>query len=206
MGYLVVLGALRRHGDLVKASEAKLAREASAMEEWERMLRTEGTVVDYDTFARLAERHGIKGGKWLAHLHSGVVDNVWRRVAWCLAAGKLPRSCASVSVTPANDLGDRDSGSHVLSVWNRDYGEEGEVLRAEKALRASAAVTCGMTYKPDIFSAVGIYRNNEWGLRPALYASAFSPAEGRGKLESGVDLRWSYTVGKEGGKERERGD
>ena len=62
--------------------------------------------------------------------------------------------------------------THVIAVWNRDYRDEDTVRAVEKALRGGGVGLRGnMTYKPDIFSACGVYRNNEWGLRPALYSS-----------------------------------
>ena len=43
-------------------------------------------------------------------------------------------------------------------------------MRIENLLR-SAGVTEDLLYKPDIFSTLGIYRNNIWGFRPTIYSS-----------------------------------
>ena len=60
-----------------------------------------------------------------------------------------------------------------------------------------------MSYKPDVYSAVGVYRNNEWGLRPALYTSTFSIREAKGVVDSAIDPSWSFTVKKEEEKAKE---
>ncbi len=90
----------------------------------------------------------------------------------------------------------QDSASHVIAVWCRDYRDESSVLSAERALRSEAGARCPLAFKPDIFSAVGVYRNNEWGLRPAIYTSKLQVQTGRGVVESGVDPDWRYEVKK----------
>ncbi len=212
VGHVLVLGSDRVDTDLIKASEAKLSREKAASAVWEELLGKDGAVVTYDTFSELADGHGLKGGKWIAHVNTLLVDNVWKRVAWSLAYDKFPASCVSASVTPLNDLeggpaDTRDTSTHVIALWNRDYRDEEAVLAAEKALRAHAGIRCSLAYKPDIFSAVGVYRNNEWGLRPALYHSKLHLDEGaRGGtvLESTKDPEWKFVVkgkGEEAGKQ-----
>ena len=39
-------------------------------------------------------------------------------------------------------------------------------------------------YKSDIFSALGIYRNNRWGFRPTIYTSRCLVTEGRSRVET----------------------
>ena len=199
MGYIVVLGTKKRNTDLLKASEENLAHEAKAAEDWKELLETKGLTVDHSTFRRLAERHGLKGGKWIVHLHTSAVDGLWKKAAWCLAYGKMPEGCVSLSVTPLSDAGGEEAKAepcmHVLSAWNRDSGVEGEVRAVEAVLRSEVGIRCSMTYKPDIFSAVGIYRNNEWRLRPAIYQSRFRA--GQSKVESGRDPNWKFTVGQD---------
>ena len=43
-------------------------------------------------------------------------------------------------------------------------------MRIENLLRSSG-VLGELLYKPDIFSTLGIYRNNIWGFRPTIYSS-----------------------------------
>ena len=57
---------------------------------------------------------------------------------------------------------------HDICVYNMDYKVTEQVMRVENLMR-SAGVTTILSYKPDIFSALGIYRNNKWGFRPMIY-------------------------------------
>jgi hypothetical protein len=51
-----------------------------------------------------------------------------------------------------------------------------------------------LSYKPDIFSACGVYRGNEWGLRPTLYTSRFDIKDGKSKVECNIDPNWRFVV------------
>ena len=44
----------------------------------------------------------------------------------------------------------------------------------------------------DIFSALGIYRNNEWGFRPTIYTSHCLVSEGRSRVETVGTGEWFY--------------
>ena len=48
----------------------------------------------------------------------------------------------------------------------------------------------------DIFSALGIYRNNEWGFRPTIYTSHCIVSEGRSKVETVGTGEWFYNSSK----------
>ena len=49
-------------------------------------------------------------------------------------------------------------------------------MRIENLLR-SAGVKEDLLYKPDIFSTLGIYRNNIWGFRPTIFSSKVTNTE-----------------------------
>ena len=68
-------------------------------------------------------------------------------------------------------------------------------MRVENLLR-SAGVTSPLNYKPDIFSALGIYRNNRWGFRPTIYTSRCLVAEGRSRVETVGTGEWCYNSSK----------
>ena len=53
-----------------------------------------------------------------------------------------------------------------------------------------------MTFKPDVYSAVGVYRNNDWGLRPTLFSSTYCIREGKGLIESNVAPNWRLEIAK----------
>ena len=78
--------------------------------------------------------------------------------------------------------------THVMMVYNTDYTNEDQVIAVENSLR-SAGVTTDLSYKPDIFSSLEIYRNNRWGFRPTIYTSQHL-GQGRSRVErvgSGMD-------------------
>ena len=70
-----------------------------------------------------------------------------------------------------------------------------QVLSIEKTLRA-VPIKSDMQYKPNIYSQLGIYRNNKYKLRPTIYSSVKdSSDEGNGyKIESVLDANWSYSI------------
>merc|ERR1712025_1216094 len=122
------------------------------------------------------------GGKWLCHLPTGVIDQVWGKLATTMMCGGLGPSVYMVKVSPKEDIHPELSrGEHVICVYNTDYKDTEQVMRVENLMR-SAGVTTNLTYKPDIFSALGIYRNNKWGFRPTIYHSRVMVAEGRSKI------------------------
>ena len=53
-----------------------------------------------------------------------------------------------------------------------------------------------MNYKPDIFSTLGIYRNNKWGFRPTIYRSTALMMEGKSRVESAGTGKWFYNSSK----------
>merc|ERR1712025_99498 len=67
--------------------------------------------------------------------------------------------------------------------------------RVENLMR-SAGVATNLTYKPDIFSALGIYRNNKWGFRPTIYHSRVMVMEGRSKVEVVGTSKWYHNSSK----------
>ena len=66
-------------------------------------------------------------------------------------------------------------------MYNPNYQDVAQVMRVETLMR-SAGVTTDLLYKPDIFSALGIYRNNKWGFRATIYSSRVMLVEGRSKI------------------------
>jgi len=144
----------------------------------------------------LADEFNVKGGKWLCHLPTGLVDQVWCKLATTMMCGGLGPSVYMVKVSPKPDINPEQSrGEHVICVYNTDYKDTEQVMRVETLLR-SAGVTTNLTYKPDIFSALGIYRNNKWGFRPTIYHSRVMLMEGRSKIEVVGTKQWYYNSSK----------
>ena len=129
----------------------------------------------------LAQEFQVLGGKWMCHLPTDRIDAVWSRVAVTLLSGGLGSPVYMVKVSPLEDVNlEQADGEHVLIVYNTDYRDTEQVMRVENLLR-SAGVTSALNYKPDVFSALGIYRNNRWGcVPPPTGAPACWPRAGAG--------------------------
>ena len=65
-----------------------------------------------------------------------------------------------------------------------------QVMRIENLLRSSG-VLVDLLYKPDIFSTLGIYRNNIWGFRPTIYSSTMVKSTGKSRVSfAGTGQFW----------------
>ncbi|KAJ0055899.1 hypothetical protein NL108_015318 [Boleophthalmus pectinirostris] len=134
-------------------------------ESWER-LQDSGRPVSFDTIKELALNHDVLSGKWLMHLDSGFkIDHAWSCVARATCDGKI----FSCKVSPFNPKSDR---KHVICVYNQNFTDEGEVVRLDSVIRATG-IKCPLSYKPDVYTYLGIYRNNRWKLCPTIYESKF---------------------------------
>ena len=97
---------------------------------------------------QLAEQFGVRGGKWMCHLPTAAIDEVWGKVARTLLAGGLGAPVYMVKVSPVEDVTPGQAGGeHVLIVYNTDYTDTKQVMRVENLLR-SAGVSTPVNYKP----------------------------------------------------------
>ena len=149
-----------------------------------------------DVINALAKKYDVSGGKWLCHLPTPMVDKVWGKLATTLLCGGLGPSVYMVKVSPVNDVApDHSNGEHVIIAYNSDYTDTEQVMRVENLLR-SAGVNTPLTYKPDIYSALGIYRNNKWGFRPTIYSSRVMLMHGKSRIEVVGTNKWYYNSSK----------
>jgi len=151
-----------------------------------------------DVVNKLADEYNVKGGKWLCHLPTSTVDKIWSNISTTLISGGLGPHVFMVKVSPLNDLNKSEvleDSEHVICVYNTNYKDEEQVMRVENLMR-SAGICNNLTYKPDIFSALGIYRNNKWGFRATIYNSHVFVMEGRSKIEVVGTDKWFYNTSK----------
>ena len=59
---------------------------------------------------------------------------------------------------------------HVICVYTRDYTDEEDVMRVEQQLRM-IGITGQLSYKPDIYTTLGIYYSNPYKLKPTVYTT-----------------------------------
>merc|ERR1712025_319636 len=124
-----------------------------------------------------------------------MVDEVWGKLATAMMCGELGSNVYMVKVSPRQDVPGvsrkQSKGDHVICVYNTDYRDTGQVMKVENIIR-SIGVSTDLTYKPDIFSALGIYRNNEWGFRPTIYHSMV--VDERSKIVVVGTSKWYYNT------------
>ncbi len=90
------------------------------------------------------------------------------------------RSTAKVSTA------EKDEPRHVICVYNENFTDNAEVRELESRLRA-IGIRCTMQYKPDVFTYLGVYRGNEWNLRPVMYVSDFDLRKNSSTIVSNYD-------------------
>ncbi|CAJ0934054.1 unnamed protein product [Ranitomeya imitator] len=130
---------------------------------WE-MLQSTGRTVNYELVRELALNYGVTSGKWLMHLDTGFkVDHAWRGLATAVVEGRL--NVAKVSPH-------HPESKHVICVYTQDFTDEESLMQTDAVIRSSG-VKCLLTYKPDVYTYLGIYRNNHWQICPTIYESRF---------------------------------
>lgn len=134
-------------------------------ESWEKLLAS-GRPVSFQTVKELALNHRVLSGKWLMHLDSGFkLDHAWECVARAALEGKI----SLVKVSPYDPKGER---KQVICAYNQNFTDESDVIKLDSVIR-STGVKCPLSYKPDVYTYLGIYRNNRWKLCPTIYESKF---------------------------------
>lgn len=136
-------------------------------------LKNSGEPVNFESISQLAKKHNATaGGGWLFHVETGYkVDFLWSQMAKEFTSGVLADVVTSMFVSPLNPR--MHESSHVIIVNHHcDFTNEADVFKLENAIRL-AGVKTKLRYKPGIFADLGIYRNNEFNIRPTIYTSHY---------------------------------
>ncbi|XP_053192317.1 UPF0696 protein C11orf68 homolog [Scomber japonicus] len=143
------------------------SRDVDGLQEgWEQLLAS-GRSVSFQTVKELALNYGVLSGKWLMHLDSGFkLDNAWECVARAALDGKV-WTCKVSTYDPKGEC------KQVICAYNENFTDESEIIRLDSVIRATG-VKCPLTYKPNVYTYLGIYRNNRWKLCPTIYESKFN--------------------------------
>ena len=121
-----------------------------------------------DVYA-LAERYKIRRGKWLAFPKSPQeADAVWTRIVNAAIRGDL----CNISQVKVSTTNPREPG-YVLCAYTEDFLDERQVEAASHSLKRTIFKMSDnrLLYKADIFTHLGIYSKNEWGIKPTIYSS-----------------------------------
>ncbi|KAL3874102.1 hypothetical protein ACJMK2_037163 [Sinanodonta woodiana] len=142
---------------------------------WE-SLKSSGRSINRHVIMELAKNYNVLAGKWLIQVQSGFkVDQLWSFVCRGIMTHILPSDSAKVSPVSTTESGEADR--HVICIYNNDFTNEDEVYELEAGLRR-IGIKCPLHYKPDVYTYLGVYRNNEWGLRPTIYESMYDITKG----------------------------
>jgi len=114
----------------------------------------------------LSLRSGYRSGKWLLRASATFVDAQWRRVAAAVALGRLP-GVRTVKVSSRDPPG--GDPAHVACVYTRDWTDEPDVRRVRAALRDRCGIHWRISYKPDIYTLLGIFAKNNLKIKPTVY-------------------------------------
>uniref|UniRef100_A0A8C5MXS2 Chromosome 11 open reading frame 68 n=1 Tax=Leptobrachium leishanense TaxID=445787 RepID=A0A8C5MXS2_9ANUR len=130
---------------------------------WDKLQST-GRNINFEAIRELALNFGVTSGKWLMHLDTGFkVDHAWRCIATAVVDGRL--NVAKVSPFQSDN-------NHVICVYTWDFTDEESIMQTDAVIRSSG-VKCVLTYKPDIYTYLGIYRSNQWKICPTIYESRY---------------------------------
>mmetsp|Transcript_39449 Transcript_39449/g.111800 ORF Transcript_39449/g.111800 Transcript_39449/m.111800 type:complete len:362 (+) Transcript_39449:213-1298(+) len=129
---------------------------------WDVMLETHAAVTS-EGLDRLAEEHGVTRGKWMLFPKLQEVDRCWEAIAKELVNGHLGPTAKVSSVSPKKD-------SHVICVTVDNYLDGEQVTRVERTLSEAVGsiADARLLLKPDIYSILGIYAKNQWGMKPTV--------------------------------------
>uniref|UniRef100_UPI00358F21ED UPF0696 protein C11orf68 homolog n=1 Tax=Myxine glutinosa TaxID=7769 RepID=UPI00358F21ED len=132
---------------------------------WEK-LQQAGVPITFSAAKRLALDYECLCGKWILYVDSGFkVDHAWACISRAVVDGRLRSAKVSPSVKGSDQ-------KHVMCIYSQDFTNEEDVFAVDGAIRA-AGIKCPMLYKPDVYTYLGIYRRNQWGLCPTIYESKF---------------------------------
>ena len=135
---------------------------------WKRLQKS-GCQITSKTVENIASKYDITHGKWLFFSSSGAkIDYLWKLVCIGMKSGTIEATSAKVSPYDPN----AHDNKHVVCIYNEDFTNREEVACLENQIR-EAGIKCQLLYKPDAYTYLGIYRNNEWAIKPTLYTSDY---------------------------------
>ena len=140
-----------------------------AMEYWNHMPnKNQKGLVD------VARIFKIKVGKWMVHVPSEKVDEVWGLIATAIFNEDFGSAVLTAKVSPKNEENSvEDPIMHVICVYTSDFTDMQEVVKAENVLR-NLGIRIDLKYKPDLYTYLGIYRGNPYNILPRVYSSRVS--------------------------------
>lgn len=150
-----------------------------------RMLLADRDQLEYDIL-HAAQQNGIVSGKWLLFPSPNKVDAYWSAVVRGTVEGRLGISAKVATKTKTSSHND---SSQVICVYTKDFNDEKDIRRVLKELiRLGLAeehvgpssgwkhvfdVKGQIYYKPDAYTYLDIMSQNEYKIRPSLWATSW---------------------------------
>jgi len=141
------------------------------------------------SIVELAQRWHCMRGKWLIFVPEWRIDDLFANAVRRLREGSL-EGCTALIVSPPGTFG-IDPDRFMLSAHCGDFTDRHQTMAVGKSLRAAAreGLHCpagswgelrddpfaarekkvALLFKPDVFSHLGIHRNNPYGIKTALF-------------------------------------
>jgi len=136
----------------------------------------------------IAKENKILSGKWMLFVNNDEVDRIWFKILRSFHSSSLtfyakvstkPDNKATTQPQNDNEGGDKISAhhsdeeeiNHVICIYVPDYTDEDEVMRVRDCLKSIIKQKYKLSFKPDIFSILSIYRNNKHNISPTIYTA-----------------------------------
>ncbi|KAI7841867.1 hypothetical protein COHA_004396 [Chlorella ohadii] len=163
-----------------RATEAGASLEErvdAAVEEWEKLAASGRKLAAADV-DRLAAEHRITKGKWMLFARSGEeADAAWpavaRAVCGAAAGAGQPAAAPLCGSAKVSSTAPPPDNSHVFCCYVENYQDAADVQRVcrglQRAVPAGLLQDKRLLFKPDIYTYLGIYSRNEWGIKPSTH-------------------------------------
>lgn len=159
--------------------ESAERRIGAAMESWDRLVEKSKGNVSVSNVDALAKQYKLLGGKWMSFpAHGTEADRVWAGCARAMLRGQGLGPCTEIKISTHSPSG--ADTKHVLLAYVGDYTNQAEVRSAATAIKAAIA-GCGarpgdsrLLFKADVYSYLGLYAKNDYGLRPTIFEESLS--------------------------------
>lgn len=109
----------------------------------------------------VAQKYHVSLGKWMLLYDSNKIDEKWNVIAKAMFNGKLNASIAKVAPS-GHPYG------HLICVYSYDYKDVNDVMKIRQEL-FDLGFKDPLDYKADIYTFLGIYENNIFGISENIY-------------------------------------
>jgi hypothetical protein len=102
----------------------------------------------------IAKIIGILSGKWVIFVEQGSAGRLWSKIKKLAGEGKIWSAKISTAAYPWMPKNKR-----VICVYTKNYLDKKDVMQAREMLRKNG-IDDKLSYKPDIYTVLGIYPDN----------------------------------------------